>query len=99
MAKYLLSRKAILDLTGIWHYTCANWSEMQADKYYELLTGAFVTISVNPAMGKSYEEISIGLLGIRVGQHIIFYRKVKVNHIQIIRILHVRMDLDRNIKD
>jgi toxin ParE1/3/4 len=97
MAKYVLSRKAILDLTEIWQYTCATWSEMQAEKYYDLLTGAFTTIAIHPGLGKSYEEISTGLLGIRVGQHIIFYQKLKLNQIQIIRILHVRMDLNSNI--
>ena len=98
MPKYVLSREAIIDMTGIWQYTCTTWSEIQADKYYELLTGAFLTISKNPPLSKSYEEISIGLFGIRVGQHIIFYRKSKENQIQIIRVLHVRMDLIRNIK-
>ena len=79
-------------------YTCFTWSEVQADKYYELLAGAFVSISNNPNLGNSYEEISIGLLGIRVGQHIIFYRQSKENQIEIIRILHVRMDLKSKIK-
>jgi toxin ParE1/3/4 len=98
MAKYVLSRKAISDLVEIWQYSCSTWSEMQADKYYELLTGAFLSIAMQPALGKSYEEISAGLLGMRMEQHIIFYRMSKVNHIQIIRVLHVRMDLDRTIK-
>lgn len=98
MAKYVLSRQAIKDLTEIWMYTCSTWSDIQADKYYELLTGAFVTISNNPDLGKSYDDVSIGLLGIRVGQHLIFYRMSKENQIQILRVLHVRMDLIRTIK-
>lgn len=98
MAKYVLSRQAIKDLTEIWIYTCSTWSDIQADKYYELLTGAFVTISNNPDLGKSYDDVSIGLLGIRVGQHLIFYRMSKENQIQILRVLHVRMDLIRTIK-
>ena len=98
MANYLLSRQAIKDLTEIWMYTCSTWSDIQADKYYELLTGAFVTISNNPDLGKSYDDVSIGLLGIRVGQHLIFYRMSKENQIQILRVLHVRMDLIRTIK-
>ena len=98
MPKYVLSRQVIKDLTGIWMYICSTWSEVQADKYYELLTGAFIPISNNPDLGKSYDDVSIGLLGIRVGQHIIFYRQSKENQIQIIRVLHVRMDLNRNIK-
>jgi len=98
MANYVLSRKAIKDLTEIWQYTLTTWSEIQADKYYEVLTGAFNTLAINPALGKNYEEIANGLLGIRVGQHIIFYRKTKTKRIQIIRILHVRMDVNNNIK-
>ncbi len=98
MADYVLSRKAVKDLVEIWQYTRNTWSEIQADKYYELLTGAFTTLGKNSALGKTYEEIHGGLLGIRVGQHIIFYRKSKMKRIQIIRILHVRMDLKSNIK-
>ena len=99
MANYVLSRKAILDLADIWQYTYRTWSEIQADKYYELLTSTFITISANPSLGKNYDDISTGLSGIRAGQHIVFYKKSKRNHIQIIRILHVRMDLNSNIKE
>ena len=34
MAKYLLTHKAIDDLSKIWEYTYEVWSENQADKYY-----------------------------------------------------------------
>ena len=87
-----------MDLEGIWQYTCRTWSEIQADTYYALLTDTFLTLSENPALGKRYDEISDGLLGMRVGQHILFYRQSKPNQIQIIRILHIRMDLRSKIK-
>ena len=31
-----LTKKAVEDLTEIWNYTSENWSEHQADKYYQL---------------------------------------------------------------
>ena len=34
MAKYLITNKAVEDLSKIWEYTFDNWSEDQADKYY-----------------------------------------------------------------
>ena len=38
MSKYILSNKAVNDLSKIWEYTYEVWSENQADKYYfELL--------------------------------------------------------------
>jgi len=35
MAKYELTNKAVADLNGIWEYTFENWSENQADRYYD----------------------------------------------------------------
>ena len=93
MAKYFLTNKALEDLSKIWEYTYDVWSESQADKYYELLIDAFEGISRNPEIGKSYDEIDKAILGLGVGKHIVFYRVAKSDEIEIIRILHQRMDL------
>lgn len=37
MAEYRLTNKAVEDLNGIWNYTAEEWSEEQADSYYEML--------------------------------------------------------------
>ena len=37
MANYVLTNKAVDDLSGIWNYTYDVWSEKQADKYYKML--------------------------------------------------------------
>ena len=99
MAKYFLTNKAVEDLSGIWEYTYEVWSENQADKYYELLTSAFEEIVKNPALGKHYDEIAGSILGLRVGKHIVFYRVAQSNNIEIIRILHQRMDLKHRIDE
>jgi len=36
MVKFKLTNKAVVDLTLIWNYTCDEWSESQADKYYQI---------------------------------------------------------------
>lgn len=33
MPKYILTNKAVEDLSTIWNYTFEVWSETQADKY------------------------------------------------------------------
>lgn len=33
MASYVLTNKAVEDLSSIWEYTFDTWSERQADKY------------------------------------------------------------------
>lgn len=37
MTKVILRQEAIDDLNNIWFYTYEEWSETQADKYYEAI--------------------------------------------------------------
>ncbi len=99
MAKYILTNKAVEDLSRMWDYTYEVWSENQADKYYELLIDACQEIAENPTIGKNYQEISNELLGLKVGKHIIFYRKRKLKETEIVRIIHVRMDLKSKLDE
>lgn len=48
MAKFYLTNKAVQDLSEIWNYSLENWSEQQADKYYQLLIRRFKEIAQNP---------------------------------------------------
>jgi len=99
MAKYHISNKAIKDLEDIWNYTVETWSEKQADLYYEMLINFCQHIADNPACGKSYYEITEDLYGFTANKHIIFYRVVFQNEVEIIRILHGRMDLKNRIRE
>ena len=99
MAKYELTNKAVADLNGIWEYTLENWSENQADRYYDMLLDICLDIADNPELGKNYDGIKSDLFGLKANRHVIFYRKSKVNSIEITRILHERMDLKRRITE
>lgn len=99
MAKYELTNKAVADLNGIWEYTLENWSENQADRYYDMLLDIFQDIADNPELGKNYNRIKSDLFGLKANRHVIFYRKSNVNPIEITRILHERMDLKRRITE
>ena len=97
MTKYSLTNKAVEDLSEIWNYTFDYWSERQADIYYQLILENCQEIADKPDIGKNYEGIKNRLFGHRVGRHIIFYRKVNVNEVEITRILHEQMDLKSRI--
>jgi toxin ParE1/3/4 len=99
MAKYFLTKKAVDDLTEIWNYTFEEWSEQQADKYYQMLIDNFKELAQNPKLGRNYDGIMTTLYGLKVTRHIIFYRKLSENEIEITRILHDRMDLKSRIKE
>jgi len=51
------------------------------------------------AGAKQYPEIQSDLFGTRAGQHIIFFRRVEKGTIQVVRILHYRMDLRNRIEE
>jgi toxin ParE1/3/4 len=99
MAKYFLTNKAVDDLTEIWNYTFEEWSEQQADKYYQMLIDNCNEIAQNPKLGKNYDGIMKTLFGLKATRHIIFYRKLSTNEIEITRILHERIDLKSRIKE
>ena len=99
MIKYYLTNKAVQDLEDIWDYTVDEWSEQQAERYYKMLIDTFHEITQNPEIGKKYTEISLNLFGLRTGKHIIFYRRINSDTIEITRILHDMMDLKRRIKE
>lgn len=99
MAKVILRQEAINDLTDIWDYTIQEWSENQSDKYYEAIKFACKEIGENPNIGKVYDDISNNLLGLKSGKHITFYHQISEYEIEVIRILHERMDLKNRINE
>lgn len=97
MVEFYLTNKAVEDLNEIWNYTYDQWSEKQADKYYQRLFDDIQTLTDNPNLGKNYDGIANDLFGLRCQRHIIFFRRIQKNKIEITRILHERMDLKNRI--
>ena len=99
MAKVILRQEAIDDLSDIWEYTVQKWSENQADIYYRTIKFACNEIGKNPNIGREYTGISKNLFGFKTGKHIIFYYKISEDEIEVIRILHERMDLKNRLTE
>jgi toxin ParE1/3/4 len=99
MANYIITNKAVDDLTKIWDYTYEVWSENQADKYYFELLDDCQQLADNIIFGKKYNEISLEIFGYKSGQHIIFYRKLREKEIEITRFLHSRMDFKNRFQE
>jgi len=93
MANYRISKKAQLDLIGIWDYTVSEWSIKQANRYLKSLLKAFDYISKNPEMGKACDDIKIGYFKFPKESHLIFYRRASNSMVDIVRILHKRSDI------
>ena len=98
MGRYLLSHRAVADLTEIWVYSFETWSEQQADKYYQLIIDVCKEVASNPEIGRKYGHVYPGLMGYKAYQHIIFYR-VGDSVIEVVRILHSKMDIEQRLND
>ena len=99
MAKYIFTNKAVYDLIQIWNYTLNKWSEDQSDRYYHILLENCKIIAINPEIGKNYSGVAENLFGFKAGRHLIFYRRINDNEVEIIRILHEQMDIKNRIQD
>ena len=97
MAKVHFTNKAIEDLEAIWKYTVKTWSENQAEIYYGLLSDSCQKLAAEPTLGKSYEIIEPHILGFKTGQHLIFYRTIAAQEIEVIRTLYEMMDLKNQL--
>jgi toxin ParE1/3/4 len=93
---YEISRLAIKDLDDIWYFTMEHWSKQQANKYYKEIFEVIEELCSNPEIGKSIDEIKVGHMRINVKSHMIIY-KINREIIYIDRILHQKMDLEKQI--
>ncbi|MCP4123492.1 MAG: type II toxin-antitoxin system RelE/ParE family toxin [Bacteroidetes bacterium] len=98
MTNYIISKEALEDLENIWIYTFHKWSVEQADRYHLLLIDEMKFISQNKMSAKSVGHIRVGYRMSPVKSHLIFYRISNKNVIEIIRILHKRIDIENNLK-
>ncbi|MHC8948258.1 type II toxin-antitoxin system RelE/ParE family toxin [Sphingobacterium hungaricum] len=91
---YQISKAAILDIQKIWDYTYEMWSIEQADYYLNLIVNEIEYLALNPLSGKNYSDILEGYFRSKVKMHYIFYRiSTSENMIEVVRVLHQRMDV------
>lgn len=94
-AGYRLTPRAETDLEGIWLYTKQHWSATQADKYVREFLNAFSELAASKRIGQKC-DVRDGYFKIPVGAHVIYYRQDS-DAIEVVRILHGRMDVNRHL--
>ena len=96
MPEYRLTPSAKSDLIEIWNYTVETWGERQAERYLQDIEDMLTQLSVNPGLGRYRPEICSGYYSFPVRKHVIFYMN-SGRYIDIIGILHGKMDTDKNL--
>ncbi len=97
---YQISNKALEDIENIWLYTFENWSKEQADRYIHLIFDEIEYLALNPTTGKDFNHVRKNYRYSKVKSHLIFFKKIKKEtDIEIIRVLHERMDIENRLND
>ncbi len=97
--RYLVSERANQDIENIWLYTYETWSLEQADRYYNLILDEIEFIAKNFESSKPVDYIKEGYRASLVKSHIIFFKKSRNDVVEIIRVLHQKMDIENRIDE
>jgi toxin ParE1/3/4 len=90
---FLLSPAARVDLAEIWDYTAGRWGVDQAERYIRDLTDACQAVADERRAGRAVDDIRPGYFKLAVGSHFLFYRFTDAGLVDVVRILHQRMDI------
>jgi toxin ParE1/3/4 len=92
----ILSPRAKQDIGEIWDYTATHWDIDQAEHYIRQIQAVVRTLAHNPTIGRPCDEIRRGYCKYPAGSHVVFHRHVP-DGIEIVRVLHNRMDTERQL--
>ena len=87
------SAEAEADLLSIWRYAAEEWSPTVADEHERTLWRACERLLEKHELGRSRDELIVGLRSILVDPHVVFYRTSPIA-IEIVRVVHQREDTE-----
>lgn len=93
MGTFTLTHKAKADLKSIAAYTQRKWGREQRLIYAKQFDDTFHILAGTPDAGNKCDFIKVGYRKFPCASHVIFYKSKSDTEIEIIRILHKRMDV------
>ena len=96
MTRIRLTPAARDDLSSVWDFTCDRWDARQAKTYLLDINEAFERLATDPERGRHCDDIRSGYRKYPAGSHLIFF-VAHEDGIDVIRILHQRMDPTRHL--
>ena len=85
------------DLKEIGLYTQERWGVRRRDGYLGAFATRFGQIRAGTVAGRLRPEIRPGILSCPCHRHVIFFRRDGRGNVEILRILHQRMDVRRHV--
>ena len=97
MSGIALSPKAKADLSEIWDYTYSEWGIEQAEKYVRDLWSVMQEQTRELTKSVDIGDVRKGYRKVRSGSHVIFFKVTREGVVEVVRILHQKMDFDRHL--
>ena len=94
--RVILLPRARRDLANIWSDTADRWGIVQADGYLAAINARFGGITDFPSSYPEYRSKRAAFRKAASGEHLIFY-VVGAGAVEVVRVLHNRMDVDELI--
>lgn len=85
------------DLKSIAKYTEEKWGREKRNNYLHDIDHAFQQLTSNNKLGRPCDHVRSGYRTFPVGSHIIFYVIGDDELVEIIRVLHKRMDVSQRM--
>jgi toxin ParE1/3/4 len=93
---YRLTPAAAMDLSEIWDYTEERWDADQAETYVREIGAAVERVAEDPLRGRDCSDIRPGYRRYGIESHTVYYLD-RSDTVDVIRILHQRMDPSRHL--
>ena len=95
MKSLVFSPAAQADMADIWDYTVEHWGLAQADNYTDDIRDTCKALASGHRQGRPV-DVRPGYLKYLTGSHIVYFRDHDTR-LEVIRILHSRMDVGRHL--
>jgi len=95
MKAIAFSPAAEADMEAIWDYSVSHWGPDQADRYVDDIRDTCRSLAMEIKRGRVV-DVRRGYLKMSSGSHMIYFRD-GADGIEVIRVLHGRQDVDRNL--
>jgi toxin ParE1/3/4 len=86
------------DLEDIARHGDQQWGTARTRRYMDAIRERFARLRHTPGLGAPRDDIRPGYRSIAAGRHVVFYRETQ-DHVEIVRVLHERMDLHRRLTE
>ncbi|MGI8486499.1 MAG: type II toxin-antitoxin system RelE/ParE family toxin [Thermomicrobiales bacterium] len=93
---FTITPEARRDLDDIWEYTARRWNVDQADEYISSFVETLNDLADNTIHGRKVDFLLLGYFKYPIGSHVAYYR-FQSNVLDLVRVLHKRMDASRHI--